>query len=57
VHTLVLTALGMPILDVMDLTAVARAAAERKRWTFLLTAAPLRAQTGTGSPINAIATF
>ena len=33
VHTLVLTALGMPILDVMDLTAVSVAAAERKRWT------------------------
>ena len=57
VHTLVLTALGMPILDVMDLTDVAAAAAERERWTFLLTAAPLRAETGTGSPINSIATF
>ena len=57
VHTLVLTALGMPILDVMDLTAVARAAAERERWTFLLTAAPMRVKTGTGSPINSIATF
>ena len=57
VHLLVLTALGMPVLDVMDLTAVSAAAAERKRWTFLLTAAPLRASTGTGSPINAIATF
>lgn len=57
VHTLVLTALGMPILDVMDLTDVAAVAAERKRWTFLLTAAPLRATAGTGSPINSIATF
>ncbi|MYD98388.1 MAG: cyclase family protein [Gammaproteobacteria bacterium] len=57
VHTLVLTALGMPILDVMDLTEVSAAAAERKRWTFLLTAAPLRVPNGTGSAINAIATF
>ena len=57
VHTLVLTALGMPVLDVMDLTDVSAAAAERRRWTFLLTAAPLRASTGTGSPINSIATF
>ena len=57
VHLLVLTALGMPILDTMDLTAVAAAAAERKRWTFLLTAAPIRVPKGTGSPINAIATF
>ena len=57
VHALVLTALGMPILDVMDLTEVSAAAAERKRWTFLLTAAPLRVPNGTGSAINAIATF
>ena len=57
VHTLVLTALGMPILDVMDLTDVAAASADRKRWTFLLTAAPMRVRTGTGSPINSIATF
>ena len=57
VHTLVLTALGMPILDVMDLTTVSVAAAERKRWTFLLTAAPMRVPNGTGSVINAIATF
>lgn len=57
VHALVLTALGMPILDVMDLTEVSAAAAQRKRWTFLLTAAPLRVPNGTGSAINAIATF
>ena len=57
VHTLVLTALGMPILDVMDLTEVSEAAAERKRWTFLLTAAPIRVPNGTGSAVNAIATF
>ena len=57
VHTLVLAVLGMPILDVMDLTAVSAAAAERKRWTFLLTAAPMRVPNGTGSAINAIATF
>ena len=57
VHTLVLTALGMPILDVMDLTEVSAAAAERKRWSFLLTAAPMRVPNGTGSAINAIATF
>lgn len=57
VHTLVLTALGMPILDVMDLTRISEATAERKRWTFLLTAAPMRVSNGTGSAINAIATF
>lgn len=57
VHLLVLNALGMPVLDTMDLDTVSRVAAERKRWTFLLTAAPLRVPHGTGSPLNAIATF
>jgi kynurenine formamidase len=57
VHLLVLYALGMPIFDNLDLEAVAAAAAERKRWEFLLTAAPMRIPGGTGSPLNPIATF
>lgn len=56
-HELVLVALGMPIFDNLDLDAVAKAAAERNRWTFLLTAAPLRIPGGTGSPLNPIAVF
>jgi len=31
--------------------------AARKRWEFLLTAAPLPIKGGTGSPLNPIATF
>lgn len=57
VHLLVLYALGMPIFDNLDLEAVAAAAAERNRWEFLLTAAPIRITEGTGSPLNPIATF
>lgn len=57
VHALVLVALGMPILDAMNLEAVAAKAAELNRWEFLLTAAPLKVVGGTGSPLNAIATF
>lgn len=57
VHLLVLVALGMPILDTMDLEAVADKAADLGRWEFLLTAAPLPVPNGTGSPLNAIATF
>ena len=56
-HRLVLVALGMPVLDTMDLTAVSLTANELKQWTFMLSAAPLRIPGGTGSPINAIATF
>ena len=57
VHLLVLYALGMPILDNLDLEAVSEAAAARKRWEFLFTAAPIRITDGTGSPLNPIAVF
>lgn len=56
-HQLVIVGMGMPILDNCDLEAVAQAAAQRKRYTFLLTAAPLAVPGGTGSPLNPIATF
>src|SRR5437867_10697751 len=53
----VLVALGMNVFDNCDLDALAEAAASRKRWEFLLTAAPLPMVKGTGSPINPIALF
>ena len=56
-HLLMLVAMGTPLLDQCDLEAVATAAAARNRWTFLVTAAPLRVLGGTGSPVNVIATF
>ena len=51
----VLVALGMNLFDDCDLDAVGEAAAARKCWEFLLTAAPL--PKGTGSPINPTALF
>jgi kynurenine formamidase len=57
IHQLVLQAMGTPMFDQCDLEELAKAAAARNRWTFLLTAAPLRVVGGTGSPINPIATF
>ena len=57
VHCVVLVAMGMPILDNLDLDALSEAAAARKRWTFLLTVAPLAVPGGTGSPVNPLATF
>jgi kynurenine formamidase len=57
VHLGVIVYLGMPILDNLDLETIAEAAAARKRWTFLLTVAPLAVEGGTGSPVNPIATF
>jgi kynurenine formamidase len=56
-HELLLVAMGTPMFDQCDLEPLAKAAAARNRWTFLLTAAPLRATGGTGSPLNPIATF
>lgn len=57
VHQLILVAMGTPMLDQCDLEELAKAALQRKRWTFLFTAAPLRVVGGTGSPLNPIATF
>ena len=57
VHALVLVALGMPILDNLDLKAVAEEAVVHKRAEFLFTTVPLRVGGGAGSPLNPIATF
>ncbi|MDE3178786.1 MAG: cyclase family protein [Acidobacteriota bacterium] len=57
VHALVIVAMGVPILDSCDLEALSREAAARRRWTFLLTVAPLAVDKGSGSPVNPMATF
>ena len=57
VHCGVLVALGIPILDNLDPEALSEAADARKRWSFLLTVAPLAVPGGTGSPANPLATF
>ena len=57
IHQLVLISMGIPIFDNMDLEAVSMECATRKRWSFLVTAAPLAIPGGTGSPMNPIATF
>lgn len=57
VHDFALLYLGVHLFDNCDLEALADAAAARRRWEFLLTAAPLPIKGGTGSPLNPIATF
>ena len=57
VHDFALVSLGIHLFDNCDLEALSAAAAARKRWEFLLTAAPLPIRGGTGSPLNPIATF
>lgn len=57
VHTLLITALGINLLDNQDLEAVAPTAAKLNRWEFMLTLAPVPVTGGTGFPVNALATF
>jgi kynurenine formamidase len=56
-HSLLLVAMGTPMLDQCDLEELSRTAIARNRWTFLLTVAPIRAAGGTGAPVNPIAVF
>lgn len=56
-HLLSLVALGMPLMDDLELEAVAKEAVARSRPTFLFVVAPLRIRGGTGSPANPLAIF
>jgi kynurenine formamidase len=56
-HIGALVGLGLWLIDNMNLEDVGAACAERRRWEFLLTVAPLRLRNTTGSPVNPIALF
>lgn len=56
-HVLAIVGMGMPLIENLDLERLASEAAKRSRWTFLFVAAPLRIQSGTGSPLNPLAVF
>ncbi|GAA2937059.1 hypothetical protein GCM10020221_36030 [Streptomyces thioluteus] len=55
VHALAVAAMGVPLLDNLDLEALSAACAEAGRYAFLLVVAPLNVPGGTGSPVNPIA--
>jgi kynurenine formamidase len=57
VHILMITALGINLLDNQDLEALAATAATLNRWEFMLSVAPVPVIGGTGFPVNALATF
>jgi len=57
IHMLGLVAMGLHLLDNLDLEPVAKVCAELDRWSFQLVLAPLRIEGGTGSPLNPIAIF
>lgn len=57
IHHIIITYMGVHLIDNARLGPLGEACAERGRWEFLLTIAPLRLVGGTASPINPIAMF
>src|SRR5215471_7143492 len=55
VHVLAINALGLHLMDWLDLTELTQVCAAAGRWSFLCVIAPLYLPTGTGSPVNPIA--
>jgi kynurenine formamidase len=57
VHTLAIAALGIDIMDNLDLEQLAETAARLNRWEFLFVASPVPVTGGTGFPANPLAIF
>jgi kynurenine formamidase len=57
IHQIGISAIGLHLLDNLDLTTLADTCAELGRWAFLLTIAPLRIPKATGCAVNPIAVF
>ena len=57
IHVVTIVAMGVHLLDNLDLDRLATACAAEGRWEFQLTVAPLVLERGTASPVNPIATF
>ncbi|MFI9202506.1 cyclase family protein [Streptomyces sp. NPDC053048] len=55
VHALAVAAMGVPLLDNLDLEALSAACAATGRYAFLLVVAPLNVPGGTGSPVDPVA--
>jgi len=57
IHEIAIVAMGLHLMDNLDLDALAPACAEEGRWAFLFVVAPLVLRRGTASPVNPIAVF
>jgi kynurenine formamidase len=57
IHEIAIVALGLHLMDNLDLDALAAACAEERRWEFFFVVAPLVLRRGTASPVNPIAVF
>jgi kynurenine formamidase len=55
IHVLALNAMGVHLLDYLQLEDLLAACERAERWEFLFVAAPLRITGGTGSPLNPLA--
>jgi len=55
IHVLAINAMGVHLLDYLQLEHLGLACEARGRWEFLFVSAPLRIVGGTGSPVNPIA--
>jgi kynurenine formamidase len=55
IHVLAVAALGVHLVDYLDLSVLAPLCAEFRQWSFLCVIAPLRLALATGSPVNPIA--
>ncbi|WP_030155461.1 cyclase family protein [Streptomyces sp. NRRL S-244] len=55
VHALAVAAMGVPLLDNLDLEALSAACAGAGRHEFMIVVAPLNVPGGTGSPVNPVA--
>jgi kynurenine formamidase len=55
IHQIGIVAVGLHLLDNLDLGPISVACAERGRWAFLLAVNPLRIPGGTGCPVNPVA--
>jgi kynurenine formamidase len=57
IHEIAIVALGLHLMDNLDLDALAAVCADEGRWGFLFVVAPLVLRRGTASPVNPIAVF
>ncbi|HVT41738.1 MAG TPA: cyclase family protein [Acidimicrobiales bacterium] len=57
IHTVAIVAMGLHLLDNLDLDPLAAACADEGRAAFLFTVAPLVLKRGTASPVNPLAVF
>ena len=57
IHSVAIVALGLHLIDNLELEPLAAVCADETRWEFLLTLAPLVLFRGTASPLNPIALF